>query len=124
MCPVCGPVADQVDGAMRKDTPVSQRQNWIGQIDDKKIVLFFDIGTEQQWAGTIDREFPAGNKARAFVEDPLVLEAERADVAVPIEDAEGVGVFKNSSAGIGYGRIRPNIILALDLNDIAHRRKK
>src|SRR5262249_37870765 len=74
------------------------------EIDDQKQVVFADGGTEQLRPLGAQAEGELRKKPRAMVVDALFSQAHGQDIAVTVEDSEGIALFQHQPAGVSQGR--------------------
>jgi hypothetical protein len=87
----------------------------VGQVEGESRVVAPGRRSQQQRAVSRQAQLQAGQMARAPVIDPLLAQALRTDVAVPIEDGEGLAMLEDLVVGIGQLRSSLDVIAGIDL---------
>jgi hypothetical protein len=91
----------EMQGAPRQRLSRGQLQIGVGQIDAQQRVVLVDRGAQQQRSHPPDLKLEPRQVSRVLKEDPLLAEAYRLDVAVAVEDGQGIAVEQGEDACVG-----------------------
>jgi hypothetical protein len=69
----------------------------------------------------VEKKLPLREIPGAGMEESLLLQSQRLNIAPSIKDGEGVAVFENSATIIDDYRCSQNVYAILEINDLAHR---
>ena len=99
---------------------LGKRRVGVGDVGAEQLVVVLDAGAQEERTPIVQAQPEAREIARSFVIQALLARAERPDVAVEIEQREGIVVLEHRAALAGARRGRQDVELILDLNEIVH----
>lgn len=76
----------------------------VGEVHGQHVVVFLDGGAEEERPVGAEAEQQAGEEAGAVEVEAFLAEADGLDVAVMVEDGEGVALFEDSGLVVGGRR--------------------
>jgi hypothetical protein len=95
-----------------------QNEVRIGKVDTQRHIIFPRPGAEKQRLLSGDAHLEAREMTCLIVEQALLSGADGLDLPIPIEHSEGVLVQQDQSAAVGQRRVRTDVKLISNFNDV------
>ena len=114
--------SEEMDLAARHLQAVVAAHVDVGEIGDEDDVVVAHRRAEEERPPTRQEQFDGREKARPAVVEPLFLGFSADDVAVLIEDGEGVAAFEHAQRPGGPLRVGENRELIVELQYVRHMR--